>query len=351
MLHAMAERAGADTVVIDSLKDAALKLSDEETGQGLSRAMNYCVSNGIEVIAYHHQTKRSNNPNGKPNTLADVYGSSWITAGAGSVILLWGNAGDLVVELNHLKQPAAEVGPLMVGHDHARGLSYLYEGTDTDRLMELLRSGPQSAATVASWLYGDKAGRAEVAKARRRLDRLVDAGTLAKLDEPFSTGGAVDGRKGGGQGARYAIKADHIRAQAGGNIGERDRCTSVNGFGETAGQSVHAPNLSSQHTIAARSLHGKSKTAGQSVHASVNVGERGSVHARTPPLEGGAAHVHAHAREGEISSRNIASGDTEVCARCYRETQDFVPAPGGKRWCRVCAYPTENMAEQYEEDE
>jgi hypothetical protein len=34
-----------------------------------------------------------------------------ITAGAGSVVLLWGAAGDPIVEWRHLKQPAAEVGP------------------------------------------------------------------------------------------------------------------------------------------------------------------------------------------------------------------------------------------------
>ncbi|HEX5523653.1 MAG TPA: AAA family ATPase, partial [Pedococcus sp.] len=56
-LLSLAEQAQADTVVIDSLKDAAVKLSDEETGQGLSRAMNLCVANQVEVLGYHHQTK------------------------------------------------------------------------------------------------------------------------------------------------------------------------------------------------------------------------------------------------------------------------------------------------------
>ena len=45
------------------------------------------------------------NGGAKPKRLADVYGSRWLTAGMGSVLLLWGEPGDLVVEVRHLKQP------------------------------------------------------------------------------------------------------------------------------------------------------------------------------------------------------------------------------------------------------
>jgi hypothetical protein len=37
---------------------------------------------------------------------------TWLTSGAGSVILLNGQPGDPIVSLHHLKQPAAAVGPL-----------------------------------------------------------------------------------------------------------------------------------------------------------------------------------------------------------------------------------------------
>src|SRR5688500_9512898 len=43
-------------------------------------------------------------------------------AGAGSVILLWGEPGGALVDLTHLKQPAGDVGPLRVFHDHATGI-------------------------------------------------------------------------------------------------------------------------------------------------------------------------------------------------------------------------------------
>jgi hypothetical protein len=197
LLRLLAAKADADTVVIDSLKDAAVKLSDEETGQGLARAMNLCVSDGVEVIAYHHQTKRGGDGKGKPNSLADVYGSGWITAGAGSVVLLWGAAGDPLVELGHLKQPAAEVGPLRVVHDHAAGTTTVAEKID---VVALLAAGPMTAPEVAAVMFecADPA-RAQVEKARRKLNDLVKVGLATKLDG-LSRGGA----NGGSTGVRYA---------------------------------------------------------------------------------------------------------------------------------------------------
>ena len=70
-----------------------------------------------------HHGRKANADNKKPNTLDDVYGSAWLTAGMGSVICLWGKPGDSLVELTHLKQPAEAVGPMMVLHDHATGRS------------------------------------------------------------------------------------------------------------------------------------------------------------------------------------------------------------------------------------
>jgi hypothetical protein len=129
-----ARAARADTVVIDSLKDVAIGLSDDEVGAGLNSAVQRCIAEGIEVLGQHHQRKGQDGK--KPKTLEDVYGSTWIAAGAGSVILLWGQAGDLVVELVHLKQPSATVGPLQIEHDHATGRSTIYRGA-VDELVAL----------------------------------------------------------------------------------------------------------------------------------------------------------------------------------------------------------------------
>jgi replicative DNA helicase len=98
----MCKQTEADMAVLDSLKDLALKLSDDETGAVLHSALQRTLVEGVEVLGLHHQRKNAAS-GGKPKGLEDVYGSTWITAGAGSVILLWGEAGDPVVELSHLK--------------------------------------------------------------------------------------------------------------------------------------------------------------------------------------------------------------------------------------------------------
>ena len=49
--------AGAGSVFIDSLKDAAVKLTDDEVGGNLNRAVQFAVRDGIEVVGLHHQRK------------------------------------------------------------------------------------------------------------------------------------------------------------------------------------------------------------------------------------------------------------------------------------------------------
>ena len=120
MLAELAALADADTIIIDSLKDAALKLADDETGSGWNRARQMAIEAGAELVELHHPRKAQAD-NRKPSKLEDLYGSRWITAGAGSVIILWGEAGDPVVEFIHLKAPAAAGPPFMMGIDPAAG--------------------------------------------------------------------------------------------------------------------------------------------------------------------------------------------------------------------------------------
>jgi replicative DNA helicase len=179
LLLALAEEADADTVVIDGLKDAAVKLSDEETGQGLNKAMQLCIAAGIEVLAYHHQRKGQAGDS-KPKSIADVYGSTWLTAGCGSVLLLWGSGGDVVVELSHLKQPAAMVGPLTIAHDHTAGVSRVEAEVD---LAKILTEQDLTVSSAAVLLFGDNPGRSQREKARRRLERLVRDGVAVKVED------------------------------------------------------------------------------------------------------------------------------------------------------------------------
>ncbi|MEA2385544.1 MAG: replicative helicase [Solirubrobacteraceae bacterium] len=179
-LRALARQHGAGMVIIDSLKDLANNLSDEDTGSAINQAMQACVAADIEVLALHHQRKAQGD-NKKPRTLADVYGSRWLTAGCGSVVVLWGDAGDPIVELSHLKQPADEVGPLTLLHDNRRGTTIVHDELDLVALV--LRQAPEmaTARSIAAALSKRKDPTPnETEKARRRLDAETEAGRLVK---------------------------------------------------------------------------------------------------------------------------------------------------------------------------
>lgn len=174
----MCRQANADTVVVDSLKDAVLKLSDDESGSGYNRARQRALVEGVQMLEMHHQRKASGD-NKKPSRIDDVFGSTWLTAGAGSVFVLWGQAGDPVVELLHLKQPIQEFGPHMVRHNHVTGRTELHHPTDLLEVVRYQGRAGMTAQLAARTLYmTDKPSPAEVEKARRRLDSLVSAGRI-----------------------------------------------------------------------------------------------------------------------------------------------------------------------------
>jgi hypothetical protein len=176
LLSVLCERAKADTVVVDSLKDAAIGLVDDEVGAGWNRARQLAVAAGVEVLELHHLVKRG--ANGKdPETLADVYGSAWLTAGAGSVVVLLGDAGSPIVRARHLKPVAEPFGPAELAHDHARGTTTVHHRVDLLELVAITRV--QTARTAACQLFDtDKPKPAEVERARRKLEQLYAAGKV-----------------------------------------------------------------------------------------------------------------------------------------------------------------------------
>ncbi len=180
MLAHLAEQAGADVVVIDSLKDAAIGLSDDEVGAGYNRARQLLLTNGVELAELHHVVKRGAN-GGPPTSLADVYGSTWITSGAGSVLALAGEAGDPIVGFRHLKQPANEVGPYRLLHDQDSGAMTVQHSADLLTLAAASGGGGLTAKRAAVAVFEkDTPTRAEIEKVRRKLDRLAKAGSLVR---------------------------------------------------------------------------------------------------------------------------------------------------------------------------
>ncbi|GAB3535401.1 hypothetical protein GCM10027403_12940 [Arthrobacter tecti] len=187
LLKNMCLTAGASVVIVDSLKDAAIGLSDDAVGAGYNSARQLALAAGVEVLELHHQVKRGANGT-KPNTLADVYGSTWITGGSGSVVLLWGEAGDPIVDLLHLKQPAEPIGPLKVSHDHHAGRSTVWEQADAETIVAAARGGVTARDYAEQMFDTDKPDPSQIERARRKLNSLVKAGRIDFREIPAADG-------------------------------------------------------------------------------------------------------------------------------------------------------------------
>jgi hypothetical protein len=196
LLAEMAAECGATVVYIDSLKDAAIGLSSDEVGAAYNRSRQYALASGVQVCELHHLIKR--NPlGGAPNTVADVYGSNWLTAGAGSVVMLTGEPGDPIVGFRHAKQPHAEVGPWRLLHDPQRGRFSIDHETDLLAIAAAAGANGLTPAGAACAIFEkDKPSRAQIEKARRRLDKLVTSGHLTRIE-------GIKGGADGGISANY----------------------------------------------------------------------------------------------------------------------------------------------------
>jgi replicative DNA helicase len=177
----IARQIEAEVLFVDSMKDAAIGLSKDEVGAGYNRARQFALAEGIQIAELHHVVK--NGVDGKqPKNLAGVYGSTWLTSGAGSVVMLWGEAGDPIIDLTHLKQPLNEVGPFKVRHNRETGISEVFHDEDTD-VIALARgaSAGISAHEAAACLFSaEKPSTAQVEKARRKLAKFVADGLLVE---------------------------------------------------------------------------------------------------------------------------------------------------------------------------
>jgi hypothetical protein len=158
-------------VYIDALKDVAVKLTDDEVGARVNAEFQEVIANGVQVVVDHHQRKAGSD-NKKPTKLADVYGSVWLTAGCGSVLLLWGDAGDPIVEVRHLKQPSGEFGPTKLLHNHQAGTVSLYEAQDLESMAQSALGNGLTVRLAAMELYGTANPTAnQIEKARGKLNR------------------------------------------------------------------------------------------------------------------------------------------------------------------------------------
>jgi hypothetical protein len=171
---------GADTVVIDSVKDLAPGISKDEVGAALNSAWQEIIARDIELLLLHHERKAPTDSK-RTHKLDDVYGSTWLTSGLGSVIVLDGDPGDPTLELVHLKQPADPVGPLKIRHDHTAGLTVALESLPT--VVDLVNMAGDVGLTkfdLAAYIFG-RTGTADLQRAGRQLNKLVDSGLARKI--------------------------------------------------------------------------------------------------------------------------------------------------------------------------
>ncbi|MCD2264225.1 hypothetical protein K3888_16130, partial [Dietzia aurantiaca] len=143
----------------------------------------------------------------KLTKISDVYGSAWLTAGAGSVLMLEGDPGTTGAEIHHAKQPAEAVGPLVMRHDHATGTT---DPVDPRKaLMAHLRGMAAEGVTkksAAEAMFGT-ATDATRKRAERDLMGLVAQGGVTKV-------GGTSGGKGGGTETRWVLSTVKFKVTA-----------------------------------------------------------------------------------------------------------------------------------------
>lgn len=249
---------GCTTIIVDSLKDVALDLSKDETGSRVNAAFQTCLAGGIEIMVLNHPRKAPQaNSKGEPAhiSLDDSYGSTWITAGMGSVLALSGKAGDLVVDVHHLKAPLEQLHSFKVIHDPDRGETTVTERPDLWEYMQQHPEGVTAKQAAQVLSSTDNPSRNDVEKARRRLRGWVERGFIIE----------IEGKSGGAGGGKETVWRNRT-----------DTSLSVH-------ESVHA---GSQH----ESVHGaftddddSVNADSESVHGAFTEVDTSSVHVR-PPL-------------------------------------------------------------------
>jgi hypothetical protein len=87
------------------------------------------------------------------------------------------------VNLHHMKQPANEVGPIKVIHDHDTGRSSVWHSTDLVAVAAATPDGVSALEAARVIFDADKPTANQKEKARRRLESLVTAGLLRVVDK------------------------------------------------------------------------------------------------------------------------------------------------------------------------
>jgi hypothetical protein len=210
LLVDLADYYEADDIFIDSVKDAALGLSEDRAAAIYQRGRQNLLRAGRQLVELHHLTKAG-----------DAYGSIWLNAGVGSVVRLTGAPGGPTAILKQFKSPAHKIDPIKITHDRDNGEMHVTAKPATDGAAtgestvtgQDVPAKPEAAALpdwvaqhsdgvtagqASQWLYGD-GSEAAVKRAKRLLSALAADGILQHHEG--SRGG--DGRQ---QSGRWTIR-------------------------------------------------------------------------------------------------------------------------------------------------
>jgi replicative DNA helicase len=184
----------AGDVVVDSVKDMVPGVAKDEVGAALNMAWQELIARGVELMLLHHQRKAQQ---GTPrvNALDDVYGSTWLTSGLGSVFALDGDPGAQIVKLKHLKPVVMQLDDTQIRHDHHTGTTTVHDSADVE-LIDVVRQAGDAGVTAleAAQNVVGAAGTAELQKVKRELNKLVKTGSVEKIQGTRTAKGAEPDR-------------------------------------------------------------------------------------------------------------------------------------------------------------
>lgn len=180
------ERKGSD-IFVDSLKDYCPKPSEDESANGYNRARQECIARGMQWVEDHHNRKIAQ---GQPRTngIEDVYGSRWLTAGAGSVVSMWcDEEGAPMVHVKQVKSPGEFVPELEVTVDKRAGTMGASAHLDP---ISFIRAAGLEGVTVAQYMRHTGLTQNN---ARNQLNTRAKQGLLEKVTGDLSSGTTGDG--------------------------------------------------------------------------------------------------------------------------------------------------------------
>lgn len=177
-----AEAGEYTTIVIDSIKDVLPSTSDETSAGAYNTARQECLARGIEWLEIHHNRK-GNADNKRPRGMDDLYGNRWLSAGAGSIVVLWtDNPGSTEIDLTQLKPIGDRHPDLALDLDKEDGELIARWADPGVRTVLLESPEPLTAVQVAGQIYDEHPTQRQLQGVRVQLSKGTASGVYSRLE-------------------------------------------------------------------------------------------------------------------------------------------------------------------------